>query len=165
MDENYFGSKRTLSSKTLSCKFLRFLLVFRKLKNVIKISTYRVPWYLLYFFFLMKTCDWPLVCFRPITTQWQKKPLARQDDRSGCFYFQDMHKSCIEGHPQTYQQVVNIKELIMTICNWTAMKTLAKSMHIGNGDNGSLNLNTTMAPKKMPIYKISSSLIRWWFFP
>jgi len=35
------------------------------------------------------------------------------------------------------------------------------ALSIGNGDNGSLNLNTTMAPKKMPIYKISSSLIRW----
>jgi hypothetical protein len=40
-----------------------------------------------------------------------------------------MHKWCIEGQPQTYQQLVNIKELIMTICNWTPMKTLAKSMH------------------------------------
>jgi hypothetical protein len=49
--------------------------------------------------------------------------------KSGHLSFQDMHKGCIKGQPQTYQQLVDIEELIMAICSQAHMKTLVKTMH------------------------------------
>jgi hypothetical protein len=60
---------------------------------------------------------------------WKRIRHERQDDKSGHLSFQDMHKGCIKGQPQTYQQLVDIEELIMAICSQAHMKTLVKTMH------------------------------------
>jgi len=86
-----------------------------------------------------------------IITQWQNK-LQGQDDRSGSFNFEDMHKGCLKDQPQS----------IPTTCRqWgTNYGNLKSNSHedfgkiyalsIGNGDNGILNLNTTKLAKNKP---------------
>jgi len=86
-----------------------------------------------------------------IITQWQNK-LQGQDDRSGSFNFQDMHKRCIKGQPQS----------IPTSCsqwgtNYGNLKSNAHedfgkiyALPIGNGDDGILNLNATTVAKNKP---------------
>lgn len=86
-----------------------------------------------------------------IITQWQNK-LQGQDDRSGSFNFEDMHKGCLKDQPQS----------IPTTCRqWgTNYGNLKSNSHedfgkiyalsIGNGDNGILNLNTTTLAKNKP---------------
>jgi len=61
-------------------------------------------------------------------TDWKRIRHVGQDDKSGHLSCQNMHKGCIKGQPQTYQQLVDIEELIMVICNQPHMKTLVKSM-------------------------------------
>jgi hypothetical protein len=55
----------------------------------------------------------------------------------------------LKGQPQTYQQLLDIKKLIMVIYSWTHWYfNKIYALSIGNGGDGSLNFNATMTPKK-----------------
>jgi hypothetical protein len=86
-----------------------------------------------------------------IITQWQNK-LQGQDDRSGSFNFQDVHKGCIKGQPQNIPTTGRQWRTNYGNLKLSTHEDFGKiyALSIRNGDDGILNLNTTMATKNKP---------------